>query len=639
MRLRVDRSGRLAVALAAVAVLLFAAPPASAITIAVDAASGTDVPACGTGANSACQTIQYAITNVATGGDRIDVAAGVYAGPIVVDKQVILAGAQFGVDARSRAVPQAQESVLTGGEPGSAIVLSATGAIVDGFLVTGNASTAGMYTIATGSRYRIRNTIFADNVFGLYLNTAPGEDTVVRHNRFDANDRPGGVSGTAIYSDQGAQNVSIEENRFTTSSGASVNFAAGSLQNAVQDQLAILRNDFIGTNSMVLVGADDVLVAGNLFDGGGFDAVSVSGGSSDVEISGNTIRGKGRDGVRVRDPFGGGPNRGVRITGNSITGSGQTGIHVLPDSLLGSLVVDGNRIAGNPTGILNEDDDPLRAENDWWGCNGGPGAPGCDTVATTPAGAAVDASPWRVLTVTAAPATVGASGQLAGVTASVRKNSDGADLGEDAPFPQVPVAFAATGGSVTPSATLTGGEARATFSSGAAPGAAGVSATLDAATVGATLSVVALTGPRGQTGPQGSQGPPGSNGAQGPPGPPGATPAGRIIISYPQRGAKMSARGVVTITVRCGAASGQSCSGLLRLRQGSTLQGALLGQASFLVRGGRSTKVAVLLGASAQQRVRSRGRLASNAYATRAVAAGTVPSARSTQIDGTILAP
>jgi hypothetical protein len=37
--------------------------------------------------------------------------------------------------------------------------------------------------------------------------------------------------------------------------------------------------------------------------------------------------------------------------------------------------------------------------------------------------------------------------------------------------------------------------------------------------------------------------------------------------------------------------------------------------------------------------VRANGRLASTSYATRAVAAGTVPSARSTQINGAILAP
>jgi hypothetical protein len=101
----------------------------------------------------------------------------------------------------------------------------------------------------------------------------------------------------------------------------------------------------------------------------------------------------------------------------------------------------------------------------------------------------------------------------------------------------------------------------------------------------------------------------------------------------------MSERGVVFITVRCGAATGQSCSGLLRLRQGSSLSGSLLGQASFLVRGGRSQKIAVLLSATAQRRVRANGRLASTSYATRAVAAGTVPSARSTQINGAILAP
>jgi len=57
------------------------------------------------------------------------------------------------------------------------------------------------------------------------------------------------------------------------------------------------------------------------------------------------------------------------------------------------------------------------------------------------------------------------------------------------------------------------------------------------------------------------------------------------------------------------------------------------------VRGGRSQKIAVLLGSTAQRRVRSSGRLASTSYATRAVAAGTVPSARSTQINGAILAP
>ena len=186
----------------AVAALGITAAPAAAITIGVNAATGTDAPACGTGASPPCLTIEYAMANVATTGDRIDVAPGVYTGPVVVDKQVILAGAQFGVDARTRAVPLAQESVITGGEPSSSITVTATGAIVDGFQVSGNTTTAGMYTYGSASRYRIRNTIFTDNVFGLYLNTAAGEDTVVVHNRFEANNRPGAVGGTGIYADR-----------------------------------------------------------------------------------------------------------------------------------------------------------------------------------------------------------------------------------------------------------------------------------------------------------------------------------------------------------------------------------------------------------------------------------------------------
>ncbi len=638
------------IALLAAALLAAGAAPASAVTIGVDAATGADAPLCGVGVSTPCLTIQYAIANVATPGDRVDVAPGVYSGPVLVDKQVVLAGAQFGVDARTRAVPVAQESVITGGEPSSPVIVSGTGAIVDGFQISGNTASAGMYTVATGSRYQIRNTIFTDNVFGLYLNTAAGQDTVVLHNRFQANNRPGGVSGTSIYADSGSQNIRIEENRFTGNDGATVNFAGGSLQNEVQDQIAISRNDFIGENSMVLVGADDVTVSDNLFDGGGFDAVSVSGGSSEVVIAGNTIRGKARDGVRVRDPFGGGTNRGVRVLGNSITGSGQAGIHVLPGALLGSLLAAGNRIAGNTAGVVNEDDDPLRAENNWWGCSTGPNTAGCDATSTPGIGGPVDGDPRLVLGASAEPGSIGTGGQLAAVTASLRTNSDGVTLAADAPFPEAGVAFATTLGSITPSATTVWGQARAVLTSGLVTGTATATATLDNASATTLVAIVSAAGPAGPSGPAGPADADGAQGSAGPAGPQdpaggsgsqasGEVTAGRIVISYPQRGAPMSARGVVFITVRCGAAVAQSCSGLLRLRQGSSLSGSLLGQASFLVRGGRSQKIAVLLGSAAQSRVRARARLASTAYATRAVAAGTIPSARSTQINGAILAP
>ena len=66
------------VAVLVVATCAVGAAPAAAITIGVNAATGTDAPACGTAANPACLTIEYAIANIATTGDRIDVAPGVY---------------------------------------------------------------------------------------------------------------------------------------------------------------------------------------------------------------------------------------------------------------------------------------------------------------------------------------------------------------------------------------------------------------------------------------------------------------------------------------------------------------------------------------------------------------------------------
>lgn len=51
-----------------------------------------------------------------------------------------------------------------------------------------------------------------------------------------------------------------------------------------------------------------------------------------------------------------------------------------------------NRFVGNTTGIGNEGSTSADAERQWWGCNGGPGSLGCDTVAGL-----VDADPWLIL--------------------------------------------------------------------------------------------------------------------------------------------------------------------------------------------------------------------------------------------------
>lgn len=83
-----------------------------------------------------------------------------------------------------------------------------------------------------------------------------------------------------------------------------------------------------------------------------------------------------------------------------------------------------NRLVGNSAGIDNESTVPVDGENNWWGCNAGPGAVGCDTLVGM--GAPVDGDPWLELGVEVEGGTVVLGGS-AGVLAPLVFNSDGVD--------------------------------------------------------------------------------------------------------------------------------------------------------------------------------------------------------------------
>lgn len=83
-----------------------------------------------------------------------------------------------------------------------------------------------------------------------------------------------------------------------------------------------------------------------------------------------------------------------------------------------------NRLVGNDAGIDNESSSPVPAENNWWGCNAGPGAAGCDGIQGS--GGAVDADPWLELAVEVEGGGVVLGGELA-VLAPMIFNSDGLD--------------------------------------------------------------------------------------------------------------------------------------------------------------------------------------------------------------------
>jgi len=145
-----------------------------------------------------------------------------------------------------------------------------------------------------------------------------------------------------------------------------------------------------------------------------------------------------------------------------------------------------NRIVGNGVGVTSSGSGIVTAENDWWGCNAGPGSPGCGSVTGN-----VDFTPWLVLSITAVPSSLG-PGQTSAITARLTINSDGVDTsGTGFPPNGIPVGFATTpqGSIAPPFATTTSGIASGVFTAGPLPGTATVSATVDGQAVSTNITI------------------------------------------------------------------------------------------------------------------------------------------------------
>src|SRR6185436_8820347 len=172
-------------------------------------------------------------------------------------------------------------------------------------------------------------------------------------------------------------------------------------------------------------------------------------------------------------------NQPVKLTSNTIT-NGGTGVLVQSQGLA---TLSFNRIVGNTVAGLNNVDGTVTAENNWWGCNAGPGNTGCDGVLGT-----VDFNPWLVLGIGASPGTIGLGGTSA-ITTDMTHNSDAAVPSITIFVPNTPVSFGATLGTMAPPAgTLSSGQAAATFTSTSA-GNGSASATVDNQTVSTPITI------------------------------------------------------------------------------------------------------------------------------------------------------
>ena len=188
---------------------------------------------------------------------------------------------------------------------------------------------------------------------------------------------------------------------------------------------------------------------------------------------------------------------GSTFTGNTVSGGTGTPTGGAIAVTSGSAEVHFNRFTGNAAasgsalgvqGVAAVD-----AADNWWGCNGGPGASGCDDTAGSPA-----VPSYLVLSATADPSAVVGAAATSTITGRFTTNSAGtaiapADL--DA-FTALPVTFsdpagpATVGGSAgAKTAPVTAGQAQVGFQANGSTGVSPVSVTFDNATVTTSVTV------------------------------------------------------------------------------------------------------------------------------------------------------
>lgn len=224
----------------------------------------------------------------------------------------------------------------------------------------------------------------------------------------------------------------------------------------------------------------------------------------DCVLSGNSADRGGA--IYVRDSA-------LMIDGCSIVANtaGTAGGGLFYSGMAGGGIATLNRIAGNSAPLASgvaTDGASLLAINNWWGCNAGPGAPGCDTAVEVAHAMPVSSddpdtgvmsslvtSPWLTLSLTATPPAVGpaASSTLA---ADLTRNSMGLPVtGADLPG-GIPIAFSGEtlGSFVGADATMTDGVATAGYNAGAIGGLDDLFATVDGQQVQADVLIVDVTG-------------------------------------------------------------------------------------------------------------------------------------------------
>ena len=309
---------------------------------------------------------------------------------------------------------------------------------------------------------------------------------------------------------------------FSTEVAMQSNTSGGSAYNGLQITNNIVRvlNAQDNTNPQVVLGiwenahghSSNINVSGNQFlnpAGGNNPAVNLqrafrvtshSSATTTVTYANNTVEGAN---IGFQWLAGGNfaGNLPVRMTSNVIRNN-ATGVLVQSQGLAN---LKFNRIVGNSASGVQNVDGSVDAENNWWGCNYGPGAggAGCAGTANGTIGT-VDANPWLVLRTSATPNSI-LTGGTSNISSNLNFNSNNVDTSGSGSVPNgTPASFAGTLGTVAPpTGTTTSGVTGTTYTAGITAGSGNAATTIDGQTVNAPITIAFscnnISIPTGQT--------------------------------------------------------------------------------------------------------------------------------------------
>jgi hypothetical protein len=350
-----------------------------------------------------------------------------------------------------------KSGIVTGG---NGTTVTVTGTTITGAGPTSVIAQNGI-TINTGTSATLTNNTITGNQF-TGTNSGPDPTTAVQSAGIlidgSAPTLPGGivaVSNNIISgNDEGIASIS---NSFTVS--ISSNTVEGNLEGIVlKDGTASVGSNTISRNN---IGVAVIAVPTDSFG----SPVTID---AEGTLDSNSLFNNGNGGLAF-------PGGGIRL----LIAPGAT--------TTARATANFNRIVGNSVGLDNNTTTAVDATLNWWGSNTGPNTTGNDKTSGL-----VNTSPWLVLGLSTSPTPIGPGGTST-VTASVTGDSSGATHSTAPFFPNgVPIAFGATGGTITPASVPTqSGTASSNFTS-TTPGTASTSVTLDNQTLSTPITIQAI---------------------------------------------------------------------------------------------------------------------------------------------------